>query len=1206
MANPWDQYISPEPAPAAVPPVGRAPPGNSGIVPLDVPVPAPRSSSTAAPPGGGASRAGTVAFWMGKGAPQHVAEGIADRVNAESGFKPTVEGDGGTSVGLYQHHADRKDRLTALPDWQNPDVQHEHAYKEVTGADPIAAKHWAEIQAAPNRQTAAHLWDKYFERSKGSQARPWDGLITSAGTFKPNANGITAEQSRGYSVQNVDPRDFLAMLPPVEDTAESRRKGFSLLESLMGGDEVKTPPHITVSVKDGTAKIIDYDGRQRAQEAIKAGVDLIPVSFRGLPKDGETPKTIEGTTGVTLPFDFKPVSRETPQAPDNAGRRIVAAAGRGMEEAFQGFGPGFKDETRAALAGMQPGIGKEAATLGASALRTAELPFDVISRAVNAALMGAARGGGQAIGEVTGAARQPGFDPGIGAIREVIQPGMAFLGGAGTPLSAGMLRGGVGMLRGDAAPRPVAPALARPPAANAMVPGMLAPGWEKMLGPFSNEPARPAAQAAIENQARRLVAEKFAADAAGGGPSAGDAIGRMGAGRAEGQPVSLMDVGGENVRGLAGTAYRQPGEGRAAMRQFADDRDVTAPVRVRQLLDKYVSSGSAKDTAEQLIAERAANAKPLWDAAREGGRAIPIEESIAKDYQAAGIAVDKAKAVYEKAQAAADAAESGIQATPREPQRLTDFLKAKGGLRDDMFTRRINTARGRQDARNNPTELATIGARDVAGLVKAKKGMSLDAAAEAASEAGYLKLEPGTGRGTVNQLLDALSEDLRGTARYSEQDASAVQAFNDAKARNAEADRSGAKSTVVSPRELQFARDKADQARDAWRTAEDVRAEVRNVMEDAIEDASMRAKGAMWSPTLQRLLGYREIQQGINRGWAIEKRNAAEEIGQGKPFNPRDYAVIGEDAEGNPKVGAVPNMSLLMVAKEGLDAIIESDAMKNPLTGKPTKDGRSYIRLRQAFLNELDRLNPDYKPARDAWSGDTASISALNDGRHAFDAGWFTREELAEHTGKLSPNDREFFQLGMAEKLRDDLYRTADAGDDSKRIINNQDRRMRVRSVLGDADRADNFLAGVQRERQMFEARQEVMRGSQTQGRAAEDRAAGRIDMARNALDVGLGVGQAGHGHVLGALNSMLRVIGRATKEKPLDPEVYSAVGRLLIDPNLRMVEDLRGGLVIPPVRGIPEPGRGARFMAEAARSLPKVQGMMGNAMRNFGPPPPQ
>lgn len=161
---------------AATPPVaeraaaavdaGVAPPGAGSIT---TPVVARPPQATTAP---SARRDDVVNFWVGKGAPQHVAEGIADRVNAESGFDPTVPGDNGTSVGLYQHHADRMARLMGLPNWQNPAVQNQFAYSEVTGGDPIATKHWQEILAAPDRQTASTLWDKYFERSAGSQLTP--------------------------------------------------------------------------------------------------------------------------------------------------------------------------------------------------------------------------------------------------------------------------------------------------------------------------------------------------------------------------------------------------------------------------------------------------------------------------------------------------------------------------------------------------------------------------------------------------------------------------------------------------------------------------------------------------------------------------------------------------------------------------------------------------------------------------------------------------------------------------------------------------------------------------------------------------------------------------------------------------------------------------------------------------------------------------
>src|SRR5262245_56497246 len=98
-----------QPRAAPAPPAEAAPaPADTGIQPdpaADMP-PFQRMAATPSPAAADV-RADTVKFWMAQGAPEHVAQGIADRVNVESGFKPDVMGDRGTSGGLYQHHADR-------------------------------------------------------------------------------------------------------------------------------------------------------------------------------------------------------------------------------------------------------------------------------------------------------------------------------------------------------------------------------------------------------------------------------------------------------------------------------------------------------------------------------------------------------------------------------------------------------------------------------------------------------------------------------------------------------------------------------------------------------------------------------------------------------------------------------------------------------------------------------------------------------------------------------------------------------------------------------------------------------------------------------------------------------------------------------------------------------------------------------------------
>ncbi len=128
-------------------------------------------------------------------------------------------------------------------------------------------------------------------------------------------SGIAFEQGRGdTAVRYMDPAEYLALLPPVDDAQEGERtKGRSLRRSLKAGDEIEAIPTLEVSKKGEDAKIVDYDGRHRAQAALDAGLDAIPVAIRGIPT-AETPKMLTGLTGKAVPFAFDevpPVARDT-------------------------------------------------------------------------------------------------------------------------------------------------------------------------------------------------------------------------------------------------------------------------------------------------------------------------------------------------------------------------------------------------------------------------------------------------------------------------------------------------------------------------------------------------------------------------------------------------------------------------------------------------------------------------------------------------------------------------------------------------------------------------------------------------------------------------------------------------------------------------------------------------------------------------------
>jgi DNA-binding transcriptional regulator YiaG len=122
---------------------------------------------------------------------------------------------------------------------------------------------------------------------------------------------------------------------------------------------------------------------------------------------------------------------------------------------------------------------------------------------------------------------------------------------------------------------------------------------------------------------------------------------------------------------------------------------------------------------------------------------------------------------------------------PVEPMRLVPYLTKIGGLRDDTYTKRDASPRGRAEATANPSCLRSIGAGSVRGLIKARTGRTLDDATLSAWEDGYLD---GEDRPGINALLDAIARDLSGEPVYSALDDGEAASYHHASAWNDEID----------------------------------------------------------------------------------------------------------------------------------------------------------------------------------------------------------------------------------------------------------------------------------------------------------------------------------------------------------------------------------------------------------------------------------
>lgn len=265
-----------------------------------------------------------------------------------------------------------------------------------------------------------------------------------------------------------------------------------------------------------------------------------------------------------------------------------------------------------------------------------------------------------------------------------------------------------------------------------------------------------------DSQALDRIGNRIAQDTRAGGPSMGDM--QQALAGANGKPLTLADVAGENTSALAGRMTRSPGEGREASNRFLAERSGGTGPRLLGDVDAGLPIGSAFDTSEALMQQRATAAAPLYEQANAANTAISSPEIQAILDTPAGksaLAAAKVKMANDRTPAGPqgfpDLAVPGAQATtePPRPADLIQFLLSRGGVKDEggelgaMDLQRIN--------------------RGYFGRLSRSNGMPLDEARAAAAEAGYLHSDA-----DINDLLGALKRTSMGQPVFNESDPAAI------------------------------------------------------------------------------------------------------------------------------------------------------------------------------------------------------------------------------------------------------------------------------------------------------------------------------------------------------------------------------------------------------------------------------------------------
>lgn len=205
-----------------------------------------------------------------------------------------------------------------------------------------------------------------------------------------------------------------------------------------------------------------------------------------------------------------------------------------------------------------------------------------------------------------------------------------------------------------------------------------------------------------------------------------------------------------------------------------------------------------------------------------------------------------------------------------------------------------------------------------------------------------------------------------------------------------------------------------------------------------------------WTDRLQQFIDEPIMQSALSKGVRIQR---LESLKDGTPFDPNDYAISGFNEAGDPIISGVPNMRTLNVAKKGLDALVQAD--QDPMTGRLSDEGRAIDGVRREFLATLDKANPLYAQARQAWAGPSQAQDAFNKGLSVFrnqsGPGGVnsTPGALESWLSAASDGEKAAAQLGARSAFEQQMNQAADPAQKAANLTNLQANQQKLSTILG-------------------------------------------------------------------------------------------------------------------------------------------------------------
>lgn len=309
-----------------------------------------------------------------------------------------------------------------------------------------------------------------------------------------------------------------------------------------------------------------------------------------------------------------------------------------------------------------------------------------------------------------------------------------------------------------------------------------------------------------------------------------------------------------------------------------------------------------------------------------------------------------------------------------------------------------------------------------------------------------------------------------------------------------------------------------------------LRKNARNVYETAY------SFGAVDDPRIAKVLDDDTFKKAYDKARSIISKEVKAAELRGEDVSKYQLKPIyKQDSDGNwVRTGEIPDVQTLDYLKRGIDALIEQGYGSERSISKA--EAGALKDLKNAFVNVIDEIVPDYKTARATYRGDAEVLDALRFGREDFLSPKNTPDRVIKQLQTMSTSEKDALRTGAAQSLLSKILETPNQVNAAQRVIGAPSTRKRLAALFDDPNQYKVFEEALKREAELFRNAQQILRNSRTENRkqAIEDlkKAPGILDVAGEAVDFA----NAGPGSIIGRTLKLLQ--SRASFDEKTADEV--------------------------------------------------------------------